>query len=676
MVDKGGWRKVIQTGRPRTPIQPNTVAASGMEGGATVVTTGFSTVPGPADTFERRRSQTIEKSSWRKTFHGTRPSTPVAGLPTENDDTVSEHGHEMTPRRLKPKLSRYLSNYLSLSNPPKTSDFSEPWSEDAPPAWITPVDPIIVLQSVHSYLLSNPSMPLPVQHNSGLLVIFEHYRKLREQKELLDGQMKEVLDAYEADEKMWESKEDACRREIRRLELIIARGTSGMSALIKARQGSVVDRKRRAKKTESTDCPETDSKHLTGEKLDERIMSMSQKVLLQRAASPSGGMAALSRRFTGSYPDDVQVGGPSRQRHQATLARKVRSELDLSKIGNLSASPSTIKSVDSEFSEAGDPLPDEMEPSNTTALDARVEGEAYVALKELAAAVARRKGVDVTRFHIRLMNLLSEEDGTTLESQSNGEHTLPSITEGPESWMKTTPSPAQHAISPHNQLGTQDNRRRHFSFEPGDDQLAELNRDMPKAKMRPQVSPHPTLPLESYSNPVRSLSQSGQSANPQHPLDTDMQAHSKIPSPIMTIGRGRRDESISSLRTVLGSHPVLDRAKEGSPVSVLTTYRVERQGTTRKQTTAESRSSSLGDLDEAERGGLKDRSSNGQRNINFAVLAAARAANRATSNGGSESKAHSISTMAGLSSTRSPNSPRDRSAARGASENDIPVQRL
>jgi hypothetical protein len=191
------------------------------------------------------------------------------------EDTRSERSETSAPRRdSKPKLARYTSLFTNLKDTPKDIEFTEPWSEDAPPFFQPYIDPLDVLQAVRSHML-NSSQPIPVDHNSGLFRVFEDYRKSREHKERLESLLKDTLLDWETAEKHWsaagtfdsrsysgsftlgghlrsvsigsptlpsqyiiaytdnvsslESRYDA---EIRRLELFIACGTSGMTGLV------------------------------------------------------------------------------------------------------------------------------------------------------------------------------------------------------------------------------------------------------------------------------------------------------------------------------------------------------------------------------------------------------------------------------------------------------------
>jgi hypothetical protein len=152
MSEKGEkiWRKMKYDTRPNTPSQPKPAT------------------PRPDENKkERRRRQAPEKpqkpektekpekNRWRKTIHVTRPETPVgpigssssiksASLDGDVEDTRSDLGSEAsacTPHRRsapRPALSRYFSEYLSLTAKEQPV-FSQPWNDDMPSAFVTPV---------------------------------------------------------------------------------------------------------------------------------------------------------------------------------------------------------------------------------------------------------------------------------------------------------------------------------------------------------------------------------------------------------------------------------------------------------------------------------------------------------------------------------------------------------
>ncbi|KAF2174736.1 hypothetical protein K469DRAFT_512939, partial [Zopfia rhizophila CBS 207.26] len=542
---------------------------------------------------------------WRKTLHGSRPGTPVNSAPSigdEGEDSRSEYGSEgSTPRRRsapKPKLGRYLSSYLALTAPPKPLDFSEPWSEKEPVLFRPPVDPIIVLRSVRSHLCRSPSQSIPEQQHSGLLRIFEDYRKVREEKERLDEILRKTLEGYKMAEENWSTAEGRYQAEIRRLELIIARGTTGMSGLIRARQESIIKRERPYRKTMSTDHLETAYEFLSREQLDQQIISQSQRVLIHRPSSPSSKMAALSRRFLStSLHDDLPFGTPPSQDRILTLTRKVKSELDLAKLGTTieatSNSDSGSRSVYSEFSASGDPLPDEIEHSTSTILDARIEGDAFVALRDLAVLVARRKGMKAEKFLSRLLNLFSSEDeGSESDFEENDTiKFMPTkVDEDTSNW-----TPERHLGHFRSQpyLSSDESRRRHFSFEPGDDQLGLLEKGLKTFQTNQTDTSIGSLSRASSGILPLSDPLSESSLTRSMALGPDIQKRSKIPSPVQwpVMGRMRRENSASNSQSVLGGSQREDGRRRDSSSSIITAFRQTSKGSQRPQPT--SRSSSM-----------------------------------------------------------------------------------
>jgi hypothetical protein len=185
---------------------------------------------GPDDTSERRL-----QLSWRKPRHSSRPQTPVSGAHTtpaneDADDGRSERSDTPALRRdSKPKLARYTSLFANFKDSSKEPEFgfSAPWGEDAPPPFEIYIDPLDVVTSVRSHM-ANTSWPIPLEHNSGLFRVFEDYRKVREQKERVSTMLEDTLKEWKKAEEHWDRSRDRYGAEIRRLELLIARGTSGL----------------------------------------------------------------------------------------------------------------------------------------------------------------------------------------------------------------------------------------------------------------------------------------------------------------------------------------------------------------------------------------------------------------------------------------------------------------
>lgn len=183
------------------------------------------------------------------------PSTisPMTPLVDDTDEARSEHSEPQTPRRnSKPKLARYTSLFNTFRETSKGPEFAEPWSEDAPPPLPSCADPLHALQSVHSHMMQF-STPVPLEYSSCLFRVFEDYRKVREEKERVEALLQATLTSWKEAEMGWVESEVCYMKEIRRLELLIAKGTSGMTGLFEARQGTIIKRRGGDQKKIATD---------------------------------------------------------------------------------------------------------------------------------------------------------------------------------------------------------------------------------------------------------------------------------------------------------------------------------------------------------------------------------------------------------------------------------------
>lgn len=183
------------------------------------------------------------QTGWLRTVQDSRPPTPISTLTTataleDSEDARSERSETAAPPRdSKPKFARYTSLFASFKETSEGPGFLEPWSEEAVPRFQPYVDPLQVMQFVRSHIVKC-STPVPLEHNSGLLRLFEDYRKVREQKERLEKLLEETLEDWTEAQGQWTQSEDGYNAEIRRLELLIARGTSGIEGSVYLRHGS------------------------------------------------------------------------------------------------------------------------------------------------------------------------------------------------------------------------------------------------------------------------------------------------------------------------------------------------------------------------------------------------------------------------------------------------------
>ncbi|KAF2660646.1 hypothetical protein K491DRAFT_571115, partial [Lophiostoma macrostomum CBS 122681] len=552
------WRKRVLDKRPKTP-QPKTTFGESTSANET------------GNDKERLRPPSLDMLPWRKSHHDNRPPTPASSLGHSGrddiDDSRSDAGSEVsTPRRRsgpKPRLTRLISDYLSLTSP--KVEFTEFWKEGAPLVVEPPIDPLNVVVAVRSTIQSY--QPISTEYNSGLLRVFEDYRKVRDEKEKLEGLLKETLDDYSLFEENWAAKEGHYQDEIRRLELIIARGTAGLSGLMRARQGTVVDRKRTRRQVISTEKAGASIEFLTREQLDDEIRS---KMVFHRPSSPSGTMAALSRQFLSQDASEtLVVGTPPTQHLQPTLSRRVKSELDLAKLGKMASTDSNEQSLSPAFSTSGDPLLGETELPPTTTLVPAIECEAFVALRELAALVARRRGFHVERFVANLMRLYSDGDEkdvgqADMQTYSGDRVSTPQMTDDGSPTL--TPRHLLRHFRSQPFLSADENRRRHFSFEPGDDQLKALDDELKKYAMQRPRSPAGSQSTGSSGN--HDLALVDPNTETSMTLSTENSKPSKIPSPLQrpSYGHVRRENSGATFQSPPSRRGQCDRRDSSSSV--------------------------------------------------------------------------------------------------------------
>jgi hypothetical protein len=389
-------------------------------------------------------------------------------------------------------------------------------------------------------------------------------------------------------------------------------------------------------------------------------------------------MAALSRRLTNQGPAvELSVGTPPRGDPKGGLSREVKSELDLMKMGTITE-PTTDPLADS-IPTSNNCSPNEPSPLMASGMDIAVECEAFVALRDLATLVARRRGMDVESFVRQLMKLYStpEETGcdisTTAESNVRDRGADPQTPGG--SHLGTSPPFSRPLLrrfrsEPH--LAAGKDRHRHFSFEPGDDHLGKLNDQLLEFERNRPKSPAGSQSTKS-SETQNDLDIQEQLSSHSQGLSADAPRPSKIPSPMHhpALVRPRREGSSSSVKTVSGRdrHRLDDRRDSRS--SVVTAFRQNSDGSLRRPETA-SRSSSTTSFRHTE-ADTRDLNGGNRLRNSAAALAAARVANNNSvqNQQASETRKEDVSSTATYSRTQK-HFPSSKSTLSRYSENDHP----
>jgi hypothetical protein len=367
---------------------------------------------------------------WRRMIQPTRARTPAA---LDNDD-LDPATNPLTPRRgLKPKISSYFTSHgagiSAAKAEPSISAFHEDVFDPKMPSWAAD-DPFPqpqaegLIDSIMCRLLSKPYEPLEPRFNGMLLQIFESFRNLNDQTEQIRLQMEDevarsrLLEKRLQDaSKQWSEERQDFKAEVKRLELLLAKGKRGLAEVTRARQDSIIrqkDANRRSRMEDDGLKTIFDFLERTGRN-DERawgnqrgtscVQKHSTPAYLQIAAvfrvrpvSPSAREKRLSQQLLSNAHADLPFGTPPDVRPstlaEATLLEeRAAYDVQCSTVGLKSVSePKTSMSDDtfSTFSCVEDLLPGE---APAVSADEALEDD-FIAIQRIANALARRRNID------------------------------------------------------------------------------------------------------------------------------------------------------------------------------------------------------------------------------------------------------------------------------------------
>jgi len=113
-------------------------------------------------------------------------------------------------------------------------------------------NPERAIDALYDRLLTEPFKPLPLPLNGAVLRVVEAYRGLETERLHLRSKLAEELEhlhetteAFREAQGKWHGAERDYKAEIKRLELLVAKGKHGVAEVMKVRQSSVVKRSRR-----------------------------------------------------------------------------------------------------------------------------------------------------------------------------------------------------------------------------------------------------------------------------------------------------------------------------------------------------------------------------------------------------------------------------------------------
>lgn len=197
---------------------------------------------------------------WRRMIQPTRTRTPA--IEQEEAETFLS---PTTPRKgLKPKLSSYFSQHANNAGPRKKESLSPRNDGDLEwPSWpaedpYPSPDADVLIDSVMCRVLASPYEGLHPRFNSLLLQIFEGFRTMADEKQRLLIKSEQDSDRISALERVlqktaqqWSSEKEDHKAEIKRLELLLAKGKRGLAEVTLARQNSVLRQRNGEKRTKA-----------------------------------------------------------------------------------------------------------------------------------------------------------------------------------------------------------------------------------------------------------------------------------------------------------------------------------------------------------------------------------------------------------------------------------------
>ncbi|GAB1737271.1 hypothetical protein NU219Hw_g1199t1 [Hortaea werneckii] len=430
---------------------------------------------------------------WRRKIQTSRARTPA--VPEINDDTDGT-ATPMTPKRgLRPKISSYFtkdpgtaasvrvdaltSSRCTLPNWPDNESFPSPDAEG-------------LVDSIMCRLMAQPYACLEPRFNGAILRLLESHRCLNDERQRLQQQLENevkrgtlLYQRLQAAQKQWSDERQDFKAEIKRLELLLAKGKRGVAEVTLAREDSELRRKESVRRSRGIDDGlETIFEFLEKtRRWEDKAYGSQRAVLRPRQQSPSHEMRRLSNQlttkksFTNIHPD-LPFGTPP-DTAASTLAQAMKLPEDGARpMPKESMSDDTI----STFSCVGDLF--EYENGNVNLTNADGTENDVVAVQRIAHVLARRRNIDTRDVVPKLLTLFDAAPPTSIESEgfagspNNDDFNRPDspvISDRLYAPIRKEPSLMRKASGLLSKLRTQistDNSvptKRSFSFEAGDD---------------------------------------------------------------------------------------------------------------------------------------------------------------------------------------------------------------
>nr|OQO15511.1 hypothetical protein B0A51_16712 [Rachicladosporium sp. CCFEE 5018] len=505
---------------------------------------------------------------WRRKIPPKRPRTPMLDLSEPEFDSRAVSALTMRPptpkKGLRPKLTSYLSSApfgLSKLEPESSVDDFAAATFPSCPAGEPYPDPQAecLIDTIMCQLMASPYASLEPRHNSTLLQIFEAYRSVTSELEAAKSQLRDESDHHALEmtaafdrERIWTDEKQAYKDEVKRLELIIAKGKGGVADVALARQDSIVRRRKQRindDKGSRSDAKETVIEFLGKViKPEDPAWSSQRATMRVRRTSPSAKMVRLSRTLR-KKSSKTSVHADLANLYLSTPPDLPTSRSFLSKVDNVIGRGSERQSFSddsqSTFSCPGDLLPEELSD-----LYPHTYGPATLTGRRSSELYDQQPGTPTLPHghipgHIGAVELVQQ---------------LPRAPQRKPSFIMTL----LHKLRPQLSLEMPPATERRFSFDSGDDiqalsrparPQATLNRSR-ESLLRKSVSA-PLLYEVTQREPAAAapVGLSPIECSPISAVTSESRRVSKIPSPnyrfVLAKPRQSRDDSTSSLLTAI-----------------------------------------------------------------------------------------------------------------------------
>lgn len=559
---------------------------------------------------------------WRRKIQPARSRTPA---PFHDIDDFEDHISTTPRKRIKPKLSAYFGNNgkPTVQEEVATVDDFPSW----PPDQVYPdPKPEELVNAMMCRIMSSPYQALETSHHSSLMMIFESYGQLLEEKAQVQQRqdadaatIRALVAKLDEAEAEWNEEKFDFKDEVKRLEVLLAKESKrGMAEVTLARQ----DSKLRHRMSRGFDKKETIFEFLEKSNLrDDRYHSQRGEFRVSLSKiSPANVAAAIMK------PILMSVNDKDKQTSQQQLTQKksmthLHTELPfgtppldtrspLPRVSNLvtqqhnampgrkrattaSTTQSTSEDTFSTFSSESDIVPDH---TLRPVLKQSSGKEDYASIEAIATTLAIRRNIDPARVMPQLLQLFNAQhlqndrvasDPMTLGAQIPYPQRSSSMIASVDSIApkhRTVMSKAsgffqklvpQLSVDMH--TGHQPFRR--FSFEPGDDtepadtSIVPSNSNEQDRSLRRSVSASALKESRNIAS-ARPLSPVAHSPTPSALVDGRFGLPSRIPTPVFSSGsvarpRQEREDSIASLLTVIKYNDAKSviNSRSGSPES-------------------------------------------------------------------------------------------------------------